>query len=108
MPTSYLKLGGNHKRLTNRLFSFKILIMFALFTIFNAHNVYKQKFVGMLVPFGASAGAGSFNGWNLPNFAVVRKWCTSGVEGVWSSKYNLLFCFGENVMDKNNTRFALR
>ena len=53
--------------------------MFALFTIFNAHNVYKQKFVGMLVPFGASAGAGSFNGWNLPNFAVVRKWCTSGV-----------------------------
>ena len=53
--------------------------MFALFRIFNAHNVYKQKFVGMLVPFGASAGAGSFNGWNLPNFAVVRKWCTSGV-----------------------------
>ena len=33
---------------------------------------YKQKFVGMLVPFGASAGAGSFDGWNLPNFAVVR------------------------------------
>jgi len=36
-----------------------------------SQKAYKQKFVGMLVPFGASAGAGSFNGWNLPNFAVV-------------------------------------
>ena len=34
-------------------------------------KAYKQKFVGMLVPFGSSAGAGSYNGWNLPNFAVV-------------------------------------
>jgi len=36
-----------------------------------ARKAYKQKFVGMLVPFGAKAGAGSFDGWNLPNFAVV-------------------------------------
>ena len=35
-------------------------------------KAYKQKFVGMLVPFGAKGGAGSFDGWNLPNFAVVR------------------------------------
>ena len=33
---------------------------------------YKQKFVGMLVPFGASAGVGSINGWTLPSFAVVK------------------------------------
>lgn len=33
---------------------------------------YKQKFVGMIVPFGAFAGAGSMNGWALPNFACVK------------------------------------
>ena len=33
---------------------------------------YKQKFVGMIVPFGPTAGAGSMNGWALPNFACVK------------------------------------
>ena len=80
-----LEAGGKSQKAYKQVVPLQNLIMFVLFTIFNAHNVYKQKFVGMLVPFGASAGAGSFNGWNLPNFAVVRKWCTSDVGGVWSS-----------------------
>lgn len=33
---------------------------------------YKQKFVGMLVPFGPAGGTGSMNGWTVPQFAVVR------------------------------------
>ena len=33
---------------------------------------YKQKFVGMLVPFGATGGTGSMNGWTVPQFAVVK------------------------------------
>lgn len=33
---------------------------------------YSQKFVGMIVPFGARAGLGSVNGWNLPSFLCVR------------------------------------
>jgi len=33
---------------------------------------YKRPFIGMLVPFGASAGAGIFNGWHLPNFVGAK------------------------------------
>jgi len=33
---------------------------------------YQQKFVGMIVPFGAKAGLGSINGWNLPSFLCVK------------------------------------
>jgi len=33
---------------------------------------YKRPFVGMLVPFGASAGAGIFNGWHIPSFVGAK------------------------------------
>jgi len=33
---------------------------------------YKRPFVGMLVPFGRSAGAGMFNGFHIPSFVGAR------------------------------------
>ena len=63
-------------------------------------KAYKQKFVGMLVPFGAAAGAGSFDGWNLPNFAVV---------GFIMVETTLIFCQNENqcqVMLKSSDLFT--
>merc|ERR1711953_312723 len=33
---------------------------------------YKRPFVGMLVPFGSSAGAGMFNGFHIPSFIGSR------------------------------------
>ena len=33
---------------------------------------YKQPFVGMLVPFGASEGVGMFNGFHIPSFIGTK------------------------------------
>ena len=32
---------------------------------------YKQKFDGLIIPFGAYAGAGTMNGWSVPGFIVT-------------------------------------
>jgi len=37
-----------------------------------AASPYKRPFVGMLVPFGKSAGAGMFNGFHIPSFVGSR------------------------------------
>lgn len=45
---------------------------------------WKVPFVGMLIPFGASVGSGSMNGWQVPNcVAAMLKYGDLGTAKIW-------------------------
>ena len=50
----------------------ELLNFFCLYDRKSACTFQLQPFVGMLVPFGKSAGAGMFNGFHIPSFVGSR------------------------------------